>query len=97
MATFIMLTRLGPGAAKSSDEVKRLEKAVDRKIERECPGVTWQANFAILGPYDYMDVFDAEDEAVAAKVAMIVRSAGHAQTETWSALTWERYKTLISS
>ena len=97
MATFIMMTRLAAGAAKTSDDLKRLEKAVDRRIERECPGVTWKANFAILGPYDYMDIFEAEDEAVAAKVAMIIRSAGHAQTETWSALTWERYKKLISS
>jgi uncharacterized protein with GYD domain len=96
MATFVMLTRVGPEAIKGAADVQRLEKAVERRIQRECPGVVWNANFAILGPYDYLDIFDAPDEAVAAKVAMIVRSAGHAQTETWSALTWERYKKVIS-
>jgi uncharacterized protein with GYD domain len=96
MATYVMLTRLAPGAAKTAAELKRLEKAVDQRVRRECPEVVWKANFAILGPHDYLDIFEAPDEAVAAEVAMIVRSSGHALTETWSALTWERYKKLIS-
>jgi len=96
MATFVMLTRLSAEAVKSPADVKRLETAVDRRIRKECPGVKWKANLAILGPYDYLDIFEAPDEAVAAKVAMIVRSFGHAQTETWTALAWERYKKLIS-
>lgn len=96
MATYVMLTRLTPQAVISPADLKRLERAVDARIRKECPEVRWTANLAILGPYDYLDVFEAPDEAVAAKVAMIVRSLGHAQTETWSALTWERYKKLIS-
>jgi uncharacterized protein with GYD domain len=96
MATFVMLTRLAAEAVKSPADLRRLETAVDRRIRKDCPRVRWTANFAILGPHDYMDIFEAPDEAVAAKVAMIVRSVGHAQTETWSALTWERYKKLVS-
>jgi uncharacterized protein with GYD domain len=69
---------------------------VEDRIRKDCPEVQWSANFAVLGPYDYLDVFEAPDEAVAARVAMIVRFLGHAQTETWSALTWERNKNLIS-
>jgi uncharacterized protein with GYD domain len=96
MSTYVMLTRLAPGAARTAAELKRLSRAVDQRVRRECPEVVWNANFAILGPHDYLDIFDAPDEAVAARVAMIVRSSGHATTETWSALTWERYKKLIS-
>jgi hypothetical protein len=33
---------------------------------------------------------------VAARVIMIVRSFGHAQTETWTAVPWDRFETLIS-
>ncbi len=97
MATFVMLTRLAAEAVKSPADIKRLETAVDRRIRKECPGVRWKANLAVLGPYDYLDIFEAPDEAVAAKVSMIVRSQGHAQTETWAALPWDRYKALISS
>ena len=28
---------------------------------------------------------------------MIVRSYGHAQTETWTAVPWERFENLIST
>jgi uncharacterized protein with GYD domain len=96
MATFVTLTRLAAEAVKSPADIKRLETAVDRRIRKECPGVKWKANLAVLGPYDYLDIFEAPDETVAARVSMIIRSFGHAQTETWTALTWDRYKKLIS-
>jgi uncharacterized protein with GYD domain len=50
----------------------------------------------VLGPYDYLDIFEAPDEIAAGKVSAIVRSFGHASTETWSALPWERFKGMIS-
>jgi len=97
MATFVLLTRLTPEAVKSPADLKRLEKEVNERIRRDCPQVKWLANYAILGPYDYLDLFEAPDETVAAKVAMILRSFGHATTETWTALPWERFESLIPS
>ena len=96
MPTYVVLTRLTPEAVKTPGELKRLERLVTERVRNECPQVKWVANYAILGPYDYLDIFEAPDEGVAAKVSMIVRSFGHAQTETWTALTWERYKKLVS-
>jgi uncharacterized protein with GYD domain len=95
MATYILLTRLAPESVRSPADLKRLEKGVEQRIRKECPDVRWLANYAVLGPCDYLDVFEAPDEAVAARVAMIVRSFGHATTETWTAMPWERYKKLI--
>jgi uncharacterized protein with GYD domain len=95
MPTYVVLTRLTPDAVKTPADLKRLEKSVAERVQRECPEVKWIANYAILGPYDYLDLFDAPDEATAAQVLMIVRSFGHAQTETWTALPWERFKALI--
>jgi uncharacterized protein with GYD domain len=95
MATFVMLTRLTPETVKTPGDLKRLEKAVSERVRRECPDVKWVANYAILGPYDYLDIFDAPDEAAAAQVVMTVRSFGHAQTETWTALPWQRFEELI--
>ena len=97
MATFVLLTRLTPEAVKSPADLKRLEKEVNKRIRRDCPQVKWLANYAILGPYDYLDLFEAPDETVVAKVAMILRSFGHATTETWTALPWERFESLIPS
>jgi len=95
MPTYVVLTRLTPEAVKTPKELKRLEKAVSEAIRRECPQVKWVANYAILGPHDYLDIFEAPDEEVAAKVIVLIRSFGHAETETWTALPWERFAALI--
>lgn len=95
MATYVMLTRLSPETVKSPADLKKLEKTVSERIRKDCPQVKWLANYAILGPYDYLDIFEAADEVMAAKVVMIVRSFGHAVTETWTALPWERFKLVI--
>lgn len=97
MTTYAMLTRLTPEAVKSPSDLARLERSVSDRIKKECPQVKWIANYAILGPYDYLDLFEAPDETVAAKVVMIVRSFGHAHTETWTAVPWERFKQLIAA
>jgi uncharacterized protein with GYD domain len=95
MPTYAMLTRLTPEAVKEPSDLKRLEQKVNERIREDCPQVRWLGNYAILGPYDYLDLFEAPDEATAARVVMIVRSFGHAQTETWTILPWERFETLI--
>jgi uncharacterized protein with GYD domain len=95
MVTYVVLTRLTPESVKSPGDLKRLEKAVSERVRNECPDVKWIANYAVLGPYDYLDIFEAPDETAAAKVVMIIRSFGHATTETWTALPWERFESLI--
>ncbi|MBI3031230.1 MAG: GYD domain-containing protein [Candidatus Rokubacteria bacterium] len=97
MATFVVLTRLTPATVESPADLRKLERAVNDRIRKECPEVKWVANYAILGPYDYLDIFDAPDETAAAKVVMIIRSFGHATTETWTALPWERFERLIAA
>ena len=39
-------------------------------------------NYAVLGPWDYLDILEASDSEAATKVALLVRSFGHAHTET---------------
>ncbi|MBI4012409.1 MAG: GYD domain-containing protein [Candidatus Rokubacteria bacterium] len=95
MATYVVLTRLTPESVKTPGDLKRLEKAVAERIRKDCPQAKWLANYAILGPCDYLDIFEAPDETVAAKVVMIIRSFGHATTETWTAMPWERFEIVI--
>jgi uncharacterized protein with GYD domain len=95
MPTYVMLTRLTPESGRSPAELKRLAKAVSDHVRKECPQVKWVANYAILGPYDYLDIFEAPDEITAAQVVMITRSYGHVQTETWTAMPWERFEIVL--
>jgi uncharacterized protein with GYD domain len=93
--TYIMLTRLAPGAMRSPRELEGLEREVMAKIRAECPGVEWLHSFAVLGPHDYVDIFRVPELELAVKVATIVRTFGHATTELWPALEWRRFKELV--
>ncbi|MBI2528355.1 MAG: GYD domain-containing protein [Candidatus Rokubacteria bacterium] len=97
MATYVMLTRLNPEAVKVPQDLKRLERAVADHVRRDCPQVRWISSYALLGPYDYLDLFEAPDEETAARVLVIARSYGHAQTETWTAVPWDRFESLLST
>jgi uncharacterized protein with GYD domain len=95
MQTFIMLTRLTPGSLQSPRSLEELERRVVDHVRTDCPAVEWVGSYAVLGPYDYVDVFRAPDCDAAAKVSAIVRTYGHAQTEIWAATEWEHFKHII--
>ena len=95
MAEFIMLTRLSSNAIQSPRTLEELEKKVMDRIRSECPEVQWVHNYAVLGPYDYLDVFRARDSAEAFKVSTIIRSFGHAHTEIWAAREWGAFKEMV--
>jgi uncharacterized protein with GYD domain len=90
-----MLTKLDPRSVKKPQDLRGLEVEVKQRLEKELPQVKWTLNCAVLGPVDYLDVFDAPDAEAAAKVAMIIRSYGHATTELWTLVPWEKFKNLI--
>ena len=97
MGTYVMLTRLSSEALKQPQSVTELNKRVEDRIKKECPGVKWLANYAVLGPCDYLDIFEAPDSDAPTKVALLVRSFGHGTTETWVATPWDRFLNLATS
>ncbi len=97
MPTYVMLTRLAPEALQRPGAVSALNQQVEERIKRECPEVRWVANYAVLGPCDYLDIFEAPDAETATKVALLVRTFGHATTETWLATPWERFEEMAKT
>lgn len=95
MTIFIMLTRLSPEALRSPRSLEELEQQAMKSVRVECPECEWLASYAVLGPYDYVDIFQAPDLDTAMKVAALVRTYGHAQTEIWPAKSWREFKELI--
>jgi hypothetical protein len=67
MPTFIMLTRLNPDAVRSPKGLETLERDAMKRVREECPKVEWLNSYAVLGPYDYLDIFVAGDIETAAK------------------------------
>lgn len=95
MTTFIMLTRVSPEAVRSPHAVETLERQAMTAVRAECPQVEWMHSWALLGPYDYLDVFRAPDVRTATKVATLVRIAGHAHTEVWAATEWPDFRQMV--
>ncbi len=96
MATYVMLTKLAPEALKRPSAVSELNKQVEERLRRECPEVKWISNYAVLGPCDYLDIFEAPNAETATRVALLVRSFGHATTETWIATPWAKFVELAN-
>ena len=97
MSTFIMLTRLAHGALHAPQALEQLEQEVKARVREQFGEGTieWLASYAVLGPYDYVDIFRAPDIDAAMKVATIIRTFGHAHTEVWAATEWSQFKDMI--
>jgi len=97
MASFAMLTRLNTEAVKEPKRLERLERDVMDRIRKDCPEVEWLSSYAVLGPYDYLDMFRAKDIESAMRVSTLVRTFGHAQTEVWAVAEWDRFKDIVQT
>ena len=95
MPLFVMLTRLVPGSVIVPSGLEEKEKRVMERIRAECPDVEWLSSYALLGPYDYLDLFKAPSVDAALRVSTLVRTQGHAQTEVWAGTEWYHFKDLI--
>ena len=91
MATYVLLTKLTPEVTQDLRNRERIGKQWKKKVSEKCPEVKWVAHYALLGRYDFMDIYEAPNEEVAAKVSLITLSTGAFQVESWSALPYRRF------
>jgi len=95
MPTYVLMTRLAPESMHDAEGRRAVGKSWIAKVREACPQVNWIAHYAILGPYDFMDIYEAPDEETAHTVSLISRSEGAVTAESWGALPYDRYLSLL--
>ncbi len=91
MKTFILMTKLGPEVSKMMKDRAKLGRAWLQEVKEKCPEVKFKAHYALLGSYDFLDIYEAPDEETAAKVSMISLSNGAFNAESWTAIPYKRF------
>ncbi len=95
MSTFILMTKLTPEITSNMKQREKTGQMWKQKVAEACPDVKWINHYALLGPYDFMDIFEAPSEEVAAQVSWITLSSGAIQAESWPAIPYNRFLELV--
>ncbi len=85
MAIYIMFTTLTDEGRKTLKQNPQRIQEVNKEVE--AMGVKILNQYAILGPYDFVNILEAPDNRTVSKVALELGSRGTLQTMTMAALT----------
>jgi uncharacterized protein with GYD domain len=84
MATYIMLSKLTDKGSQTVKESPGRIKAVDQELESF--GVKVVAQYAVLGPYDFVTIIEAPDNMTVSRVSTELASRGSVKIETLPAI-----------
>ena len=91
MPHFVLMTRLAPESLHDASGRRSAGTAWLKKVHEACPEVKWLGHYALLGPYDFMDLYEAPDTETAHRVSLISRAGGALTAESWAAMPYDTY------
>ncbi len=97
MPTYVLMTKLSASSMHDPKGRREAGQEWKRKVEGQVPGIKWIAHYALLGQYDFMDIYEAPDQEAAFKVSLLSRELGAVSAESWPAISYERYLPLIEA
>jgi uncharacterized protein with GYD domain len=89
MATYIMLSRLTDKGAETVKENPARIQAVDKELESF--GVKVVAQYAVLGPYDFINIVEAPDNMTIARVSAELAARGSVRIQTLPAMSIDEF------
>ena len=84
MAIYIMMTTLTDEGRKTLKSNPQRIQEVNKEVENM--GVKILGQYAVLGPYDFLNILEAPNNEAISKVAMELGSRGTLQTTTLAAM-----------
>lgn len=91
MQTYILLTKLAPDLSKKMKDRAALGHTWLDHVKVKCPEVKFIAHYAILGQYDFIDIYEAPDNETAAKVSIISQANGALSAESLTAIPYKKF------
>jgi uncharacterized protein with GYD domain len=88
---YVLMTRLAAESLHDAPGRRATGKGWLNKVRKACPDVKFVAHYALLGPYDFMDIYEAPDAETAHRVSLISRAEGALTAESWQALPYDRF------
>lgn len=85
MPIFVMLSTLTDEGAKTIKHNPARIKEVNAELERSF-GVKVLAQYAVLGPYDFVNIVEAPDNATVARASAELASRGSVKIQTLAAI-----------
>lgn len=89
MAVFVMLTTLTDEGRKTLQDKPERIKDVNKEVEAR--GVKIINQFALLGPYDFVNILEAPSAEAMSKVAIALGARGTLQTMTMAAMSVDAF------
>jgi hypothetical protein len=95
MPNFMPLTQLAPEALSQPKSIETLQRHVADQVRTHSAAIRWLGRYALLGPWDDLDIIDASSLESAPHVSVPVCGHGRAHTQMWPALAWPAFKALL--
>jgi uncharacterized protein with GYD domain len=93
MASFMMAMTINPSAKKMHPDLShQINESMEVFTKNHVKVVSL---YATLGRYDYIMLFEADDQGMAFKVAAEINAMGILETETWPVVPYEEFSQLI--
>lgn len=77
--------------SKQVKDQARLGRLWLAQVKEKCPEVNFLAPYALIVPYNFLDIYEAPNVEIAAKVSLISLQSGAFQAESWVAIPYKRF------
>jgi uncharacterized protein with GYD domain len=91
MPTFILLTKMSPDLSSKMKDRAAMGRTWFDQVKKKCPEVKFLAHYALLGQYDFLEIYEAPDEETAMKVSIISQVNGAFQAQSLPAIPYKKF------
>jgi len=88
------MTKLSSEISRQMKNRSQIGRGWLEQVKEKCPEVRFIAHYALLGQYDFLDIYEAPDAETAAKVSMISQANGAFHAESWTAIPYKKFLAL---